>query len=106
MINFAGPLVAAGVELDHYDVPPFGGVSNFVKAYGKAVNNSWRVVNAADLVPILPPAVVGLSEIGLDFAHVTDRTVTFCNQTGSVGGNHSLADNYLVYMAGLAGGFS
>lgn len=106
MVNFAGPLVAAGIELDSISVPPFGSVSTFVSAYGKAVNNSWRVVNAADLVPILPPAAVDLETISIDFAHVTEQTVTYGNQTGSIGGNHSLTNNYLLYMAGLAGGFS
>ena len=105
MINFAGPLVAAGIEVFDYEVPPFGAVGNFVLAYEKAVNNSWRVVNAADIVPILPPAAINLSAISIDFKHVTGQTVTYCDQTESIGDNHGLTVYYLPYMASLAAGF-
>lgn len=108
MINFAGPLVAAGVEFYGVPIPPFDTPVKFVDAYNAVVNSSWRVVNAADLVPMLPPGDLDLWHVDVSFQHVTDasRQVSFCHQTNSIGGNHSLDDTYLQYMAGLAQGFS
>ena len=102
MWNLAGPLVAAGISVETISVDP----SVFVGKYAKYVNKNFRIVNAADIVPILPPTSVGAGALSLEFAHVTEKTVTYCDQTGSIGGNHSCTDNYLVYLQGLAGGFS
>jgi len=102
MWNLAGPLVAAGINIETISIDP----SVFVDKYATYVNSNFRIVNAADIVPILPPTSVGVGDFSLNFAHVTDNTVTYCHQTGSIGGNHSCTDNYLVYLQGLAGGFS
>jgi len=102
MWNLAGPLVAAGINVESIAIDS----SVFVTNYANYVNSSFRIVNAADLVPILPPTSVGVGVLSLNFAHVTSNTVTYCNQTGSIVGNHSCTDNYLAYLQGLAGGFS
>ncbi len=102
MWNLAGPLVASGINIETLLLSP----SVFVNNYAKYVNSSFRIVNAADLVPIVPPEEIGTTDFSLKFAHVTKNTVTYCNQTGSIGGNHSCTDNYQPYLNDLAGGFS
>ncbi|WJG07625.1 lipase family protein [Aliiglaciecola sp. LCG003] len=102
MWNLAGPLVAAGIELESHSFSP----DVFVNQYANYVDSSFRIVNAADIVPISPPTSVGNAELSLNFAHVTDNTLTYCDQTGSIGGNHACTTNYLAYLKNLAQGFS
>lgn len=106
MYSLASPLVAAGVTTfsSTLSVP----TGTFVSAYNQAVPVSWRVVHAADLVPILPPPCTQVSsdlEASVQFAHVTANVVTFCAQTGSIGGNHSCSGTYVPYLKLLAAGF-
>lgn len=102
MYNLASPLVAAGINAYGIGVE----TSTFVSAYNAAVANSYRVVHAADLVPIMPPGCTDLgAEVELDFAHVTGNVVDFCAQTGTIGGNHACADTYVPYLQQLFNGF-
>ncbi|MGQ0592372.1 MAG: hypothetical protein ACT4QB_06890, partial [Gammaproteobacteria bacterium] len=60
-----------------------------------------------DIVPISPPACVGLgSELIIQFAHVTATPVAYCAQMGSIGANHSCSGTYVPYLQQLANGFS
>jgi len=62
----------------------------FAKAYDLLLPASFRVANLSDVVPIVPPSgILGLSytQVGTEWSYL--------DQTGDVGGNHSLADNYL-----------
>jgi hypothetical protein len=102
MYNLASPLVAAGINAYGVGVD----TSAFVSAYNAAVSNSYRIVNEPDIVPIMPPGCTDLgTEMELTFAHVTNNVVSFCAQTGYIGGNHACSDTYVPYLAQLFGGF-
>ncbi len=79
---------------------------DFVSNYDKAVPNSYRIVNACDLVPILPPGTkfsfkVGGFTFAGGYAHVAaNNEIAFLSQTGSIGGNHSSL-LYAGYVAGM-----
>jgi triacylglycerol lipase len=77
---------------------PRVGNSKFVQIYNEVINNSIRIVNTNDIVPLLPPAVVHppLSNELLCYRHVKDL-LTIGVQTGSILGNHLLES----YMGGL-----
>lgn len=104
MVNFAGPRVSAGTVVDGITVYD---VQQFITNYQSRVPASFRVVNAADLVPILPPPSTTVPGIktSLLFSHVTDDPITYCAQLQTIGNNHSLADNYLPYAEAAAQGF-
>jgi triacylglycerol lipase len=70
MYNFASPRV---------------GNKAFVNAYNLLVPESYRVVNLADMVPMLPPSQTFLWE----YDHVGEE-LSFLNQSGNIAGNHSL----------------
>lgn len=76
MYNFAGPRV---------------GNPTFVDAYNFFVPQSYRVVNLADMVPMLPPSQIPPWEYG-----DAGEEWSFLNQSGNVAGNHALIgpDNY------------
>lgn len=104
MTNFAGPRVSAGFVVDGITVFD---VQRFVDNYQSHVPNTFRVVNAADLVPILPPPSIAApsKKTSLLFAHVTTDPINYCAQLQTIGNNHSLDDNYLPYAEAAAGGF-
>lgn len=104
MTNFASPRVSAGSVVDGFTVFD---VQQFVANYQSRVPRSFRVVNVADLVPILPPPSVAIPLIktSLLFAHVTADPISYCAQLQTIGNNHSLDDNYLPYATAAAGGF-
>jgi len=104
MINLAPPRVSAGLILDGVTVfDP----TEFMTSYQGAVPNSYAVVNAADLVPIMPPTL-GTTSIQLAFNPVvtSGNTVMYCAQLGDIASNHELTLNYLPYVQQLSGGFS
>jgi len=102
MYNLAGPRVAAGISALGLGT----NTSDFINAYGAAVNQTFLIIHSADLVPILPPASINLgSDLGLSFAHVSTNVISFLAQTGDIGGNHSCAGTYVPYLQQLAGGF-
>jgi hypothetical protein len=104
MTNFASPRVSAGTVVDGITVFD---VQQFIINYQERVPDSFRVVNAADLVPILPPPSLQVPKIktSLLFAHVTGDPITYCAQLQTIANNHSLADNYQPYAQAAAGGF-
>lgn len=102
MYTLAAPAVSAGLTdpVANLSVETF--VDNFNGKFGPTY--AFRVVHAADLVPILPPSSIPLgSSFGLQFAHPTQDVVSFCAQSGSIGGNHSVA-LYTSFLSDLAAG--
>lgn len=101
--SLAGPLVAAGLQA-------FGlgtDASTFTGAYLNLIPGTFRVVNAADIVPISPPSCISLSSLQITFAQTAQpqNVVSFIAQTGSIGGNHGCVDTYVPYLVQLAAGF-
>lgn len=69
MYSLASPRVAAGLS----PVPTLNNQVGFISRYQFYVPNSYRIVHAADIIPILGPTSVALgSTLTLSFAHVTD----------------------------------
>lgn len=116
MYNFASPRVAMGGDVTNYNY--FGvPVSTFLQNYQQKVPNSYRIVHASDIIPILPSTDLVLGPIELTAAHVTDgwstgpiynpglsaNVVNFCAQSGDIGTNHSCSLIYLPYAQWLAG---
>ncbi len=90
---------------------------SFLHPYQTNVPNSFRIVHACDIIPILPgTTVISNSLLAIDAAQVTDpytyvgqqypglpgNVVSFCAQTGDIGGNHSCLNIYLPYTTWLA----
>jgi hypothetical protein len=78
MYSYAGPRVGDPV---------------FVDAYNFWVPQSYRVVNLADMIPMLPPSQIfywTYGDVGEEWS--------FLNQSGNIAGNHALIgpDNYTV----------
>lgn len=109
MLNFAPPRVSAGF-LDGGQTLPFDSYdpTKFLTNYQSTVTQSYSVVNAADLVPILPPTLGSSTSIQVLFYPVVPDTniVMYCAQLGDIGSNHELTLNYLPYVQQLAAGFS
>jgi len=105
MIAFAPPQVSAGL-IDNGTT--FYNPTAFQTAFQSSVPDSYAVVNAADLVPLMPPTLGSATGIQLDFNPVvsTANTVMYCAQLGTIGANHELTLNYLPYAQALAGGLS
>jgi triacylglycerol lipase len=105
MYCFAPPLISAGITYQGY---PFASATTFPTAYNTAVPSSFAVVNAADLVPILPMSLGNPASAQIQFLAVVPvaNTAVYCAQVGTLGGNHSLADNYLPYTQQLAASFT
>jgi len=103
MYHFAPPRIAAGLTLDSFDL---GDASQFVSNFSKQVPNAFAVVNAADIVPMLPLPSMSLGLASIAFSQVVSSPVVYCAQLGDIGLNHSLADNYLPYVTQLQQGFS
>jgi hypothetical protein len=104
MINFAGPRVGIEMTLDGISISGLGETNPFVDNYASAVTTNILVVNATDLAPIVPPSSLALGVASVSYQQVSGTTLTFCVQTGSIGGNHSLADTYQPYAQQLADG--
>lgn len=109
MLNFAPPRVSAGF-LDDGQTLPFDSYdpTKFLTNYQSTVTQSYSVVNAADLVPILPPTLGSSTSIQVVFYPVVPsaNVVMYCAQLGDIGSNHELTLNYLPYAQQLAAGFS
>jgi hypothetical protein len=109
MLNFAPPRVAAGF-LDAGQTLPFDSYdpTKFVTSYQATVKSSYSVVNAADLVPLLPATLGSSAGLQVVFSPVVPsaNVVTYCAQLGDIGSNHELTLNYLPYAQALAAGFS
>lgn len=117
MYSLASPRVAMGayITVGHFKIPYlFDDLSKFLLNYQQLVPNTYQIVNAADIVPILPPPNLSIGPFTLQCAQVTDSPQTgassnhvlnFCLQTGDIPNNHSCANTYVPYLAQLAGGF-
>jgi Lipase (class 3) len=73
MYSLASPRVAAGIS-DSFGapIPLLGNKEWFLYKYQGYVPNSYQIVHASDLVPILPPLATSLGPLTLSFAQVTD----------------------------------
>jgi len=80
MYSFAGPRV---------------GDATFSSAYDFLLPASFRVVNLSDVVPVVPPSAI----FGYQYSHV-GKEWSYLFQTGEVGNNHSLLDNYIPAVSG------
>jgi hypothetical protein len=83
MYSLASPRVAAGLS-DSFDVPipALGYEQGFLFKYQTYVPNSYQIVHASDIIPILPPLTTSLGPLTLSFAQVTD---SFQVGSGAVG---------------------
>jgi len=72
MYSLACPRVAAGLSAEQIPVPTLGYQEAFLSRYQFYVPNSYAIVHAADIVPILPSASIALGPLTLSFDHVTD----------------------------------
>jgi hypothetical protein len=68
MYSLASPRVAASL----FPVPTFDAGAAFLNAYQSAVPNTYQIVHASDIIPILPPLATNLGPLTLSFAQVTD----------------------------------
>lgn len=68
MYSLASPRVAAGVS----PVPGLDNQEAFLSSYQAYVPNSYQIVHAADIIPILGPTSAALGPLTLDFAQITD----------------------------------
>ena len=89
LATLVAPAVSIGtlnpnVKMYNYASPRVGD-PNFASAYSAIISESYRVVNLADLVPMIPPSQIA----GWTYQHVTEEW-SFLNQSGNVGGNHAL----------------
>ena len=105
MINFAPPQVSAGLTADGFQLY---NPTAFQTAFQSAVPNSYAVINAADLVPMMPPSVGSPTGIthAVNPVVAPANTVTYCAQLGTIGANHELTLNYLPYIQALAAGLT
>lgn len=73
MYSLASPRVAAGLS-DSFGVaiPALGNEQGFLFKYQTYVPNSYQIVHAADLIPILPPSATTMGPLTLSFGQVTD----------------------------------
>ncbi|HMV47210.1 MAG TPA: lipase family protein [Blastocatellia bacterium] len=112
MYSLASPRVAVGI--DH--VPSLDNQDRLLEYYQRLVPNTYQIVHAVDVVPILPPASFNIGPLLVSCAHVTDaystnssnlsgNVISFCAQTGDLAGNHSCAGVYVPYLKQLASNF-
>jgi len=96
MYNFAPPNISA-----HGAIAP---EAKFADNFQTQVPNSFSVINAADIVPTLPPGSLSLGPLTLEFMQAcsSSNQVVYCAQLESLGNNHSLAGNYLPFVSSLA----
>lgn len=110
MIHFAPPQVSAGFSATIDNFPVTISDTAFANTFQANVAASYAIVNAADIVPILPLTSFSLSQGSFSLSYLPAvspaNTITYCAQLGDIGFNHSLADNYLPYTTELQQGFS
>ena len=69
----ASPRVAVGLSIPGYTgVPDLDGQAQFVMNFQQKVPNTYQIVHAADIVPILPPLSFTLGPFLVTCMHVTD----------------------------------
>ncbi|ABC31538.1 probable class 3 lipase [Hahella chejuensis KCTC 2396] len=78
------------LNVRHYNLAsPRVGDPEFVNAYNQCGVPTYRIVNTTDLVPEVPPGV-----LGRDLYEHVGSPVDFTAQYGSLAGNHSASDCY------------
>jgi len=68
MYSLASPRVAAGLS----DIPTLDNQILFLASYQSKVPNTFQIVHASDIIPILGPLTTSLGPLTLSFAQVTD----------------------------------
>jgi hypothetical protein len=89
MYSLASPRVAAGIsDAFGIPIPGLGNEQGFLLQYQRYVPNSYQIVHAADIVPILPPLSTALGPLSLSFAQITDpyQVGGGATATASIGG--------------------
>jgi triacylglycerol lipase len=89
---FAGGGASGQVQLYDFASPRVGDPI-FQGAYDAALPGTFRVVNLADVVPLLPPTSITVAGVTYLYAHVGQEW-SYLWQTGNVEGNHSLSFDY------------
>lgn len=77
------------VQMYSYGGPRIGDPV-FASFYNELIPNSYRVVNLADMIPVLPPTKF----LEYTYQHVGQEW-SYLWQTGDIGKNHYLVSNYL-----------
>jgi hypothetical protein len=73
LYSLASPRVAVGLsDSVGVPIPILGNQMQFVSSFQAAVPNAYRIVHAADIIPILPPLSTVLGPMTVSCAHVTD----------------------------------
>jgi hypothetical protein len=73
MYSLASPRVAMGLsDTFQLPIPTLSNQNGFLANYQTFVPNSYRIVHAADIIPILPPSSITLGPLIINCAHVTD----------------------------------
>jgi hypothetical protein len=78
MYNFASPRV---------------GNQAFSDAFNFLLTQSYRIVNMADLIPMVPPPSLKLGPINLEYTHVGEE-FSYLWQKGDIAENHTIKANY------------
>jgi len=78
------------LTIDHFNLAsPRVGDPEFTSALNQGRANNYRVVNTSDIVPTLPPSI-----LGRDLYQHIGTAVTFTAQYGTYAGNHSSLNSY------------
>lgn len=73
MYSLASPRVAVGLsDTLQLPIPTLSNLDGFLASYQTFVPNSYRIVHAADIIPIVPPLSTTLGPLIVNCAHVTD----------------------------------
>lgn len=78
------------LTIDHFNLAsPRVGDPEFTSALNQGRANNFRVVNTSDIVPTLPPSI-----LGRDLYQHIGTAVTFTAQYGTYAGNHNALNSY------------
>ncbi len=91
-VNWPGGGTSGRIQLYDYASPRVGDPT-FAAAFDAALPGAFRVVNLADVVPLLAPTSITVGGTTFRYAHVGQEW-SYLWQTGNVEGNHSLSFNY------------
>lgn len=111
--TLACPRLVMGLQVEGSPLAPTG---TFLNQYQTSLPNTFQIVHACDIIPILPgTTVISNSLLAINAAQVTDaytylgqsypglpNVVSFCAQQGDIGNNHACAVSYLPYVTWLA----
>jgi triacylglycerol lipase len=72
MYSLASPRVAVSLAAGGVSLPLLGNQQLFLAYFQSWVPNAFQIVNAADMIPTLPPVTTALGPLTLTAAHVSD----------------------------------